>query len=110
MSRRPAILSVWVLTILLASTPAWGESVRSSVEAQGMVRARLSGRTPPLNVGTVREVGQSYEVELVTSRGTLVDRLLLDKGTGRIRSLYGRMLLSFAPIDSPPPAPALGGS
>jgi hypothetical protein len=62
-----------------------------------MVRGLLAGRTPPLDVGAIREVGQTYEVEVVTPGGSLVDRWLVDKASGRFRSLYGQMLLSFAP-------------
>jgi len=83
--------------LLLASAPVWAEPVRNPEEAQALVRGLLVGRTPPLAVGTVREAGQSYEVEVVTPGGTLVDRLLVEQASGRLRSLYGRMLLSFTP-------------
>ena len=98
MRRTLAVHSVWILTILLlASIPAWGDPVLSNVEAQALVRRVLAGRTPPAEVGSVREAGQSYEVEVVTPGGSLVDRMLVDKADGGMRSLYGRMLLSFAP-------------
>jgi hypothetical protein len=98
MRRNPAVHMVWILAgLLLASAPVWAEAVRSPAEAHAMVRGLLAGRTPPLTVGTVREAGQSYEVEVVTPGGSLVDRLLVEQASGRIRSLYGRMLASFAP-------------
>jgi hypothetical protein len=74
-----------------------------------MVRGLLAGRTPPLDVGAIREVGQSYEVEVVTPGGNLADRWLVDKANGQIRSLYGRMLLSFAPDVSGGIDPVTGG-
>lgn len=112
MSRKAAAHAVWILAVwLLGSVPAWGGCggggfapdsawtgpIRSDTEVQAMVRGLLAGRTPPLDVGAIREVGQSYEVEVVTPGGSLVDRWLVDKASGQRRSLYGQMLLSFAP-------------
>lgn len=110
MWRHPAVYMVWILTgLLLASTSVWAEPVRSPVEAHTRVQGLLMGRTPPLAVGTVREAGQSYEVEVVTPGGTLVDRLLVEQASGRVRSLYGRMLLSFAPDGGSGMGPMGGG-
>ena len=98
MRREFVVRSVWMLIACLsASLPAWAESLQSPAEVQTLVQGLLMGRTPPLEAGTIREVGQSYEVEVVTPSGSLVDRWLVDKVSGRIRSLYGRMLLSFQP-------------
>lgn len=98
MRRKRAVRSVWMLVAcLIAAMPAWAEPLRSAGEVQALVQGLLVGRTPPLEAGTVREVGQSYEVEVVTPGSSLVDRWLVDKASGRIRSLYGRMLLSFQP-------------
>ncbi|MGH8058915.1 MAG: hypothetical protein ACREOH_17045 [Candidatus Entotheonellia bacterium] len=97
--------TAWVLAVvLLATLPAWAAPVRSSVEAQALVRGLLAVRTPTLQVGPVREVGPSYEVEVATSAGSLIDRLLVDKASGTIRSLYGQMLLSFQPWGLRPPS------
>lgn len=98
MRRKRAGQMVWILALcLLASAPAWANGVQSSAEAQALAQALLAGRTSPLQVGDVREVGQAYEVEVVTPKGSLVDRWLVDKASGRMQSLYGRMLLSFTP-------------
>lgn len=98
MSQNLTVRSVWIFVVfLVASSAAWADPLRNDVEAQAVVRGLLTGRTPPLGVGTVREVGQSYEVEVVTAGGSLVDRWLVDKATSQIRSLYGRRLLSFQP-------------
>ena len=98
MRRKLMVRSVWMLVaFLIASMPAWAQSLRNPAEVQTLVQGLLMGRTPPLQAGTIREVGQSYEVEVVTPGGSLVDRWLVDKVSGRIRSLYGQMLLSFQP-------------
>jgi len=111
MERRAAVLAFCILVILLlAFAPAWAGSVRTGAQAEGLVRGLLQHRTPPLRIGTVREAGQVYEAEVVTPRGTLVDRLLVEKASGRVRSLYGRMLLSLEPSGNQLPAPAPGGS
>ena len=87
---------IWTLAIvLLAAVVARADPVRGEAEAQEMVRALLASRTPPLYAGAVRQVGQSYEVEVVTPAGSLADRWLVDGSSDRIRSLYGRMLMSF---------------
>lgn len=97
MGQRLVVLLVWIIALPLAPIPGWAGPVQSGAEAEGMVRTLVARRTPPLDVGVVREVGQSYEVEVVTRKGTLVDRLLVEKASGRIRSLYGRMLMSLEP-------------
>lgn len=107
---RPVLAVSVLIALALISTFAWAGPVRSSVEAQAMVQALLAGRTHLLKIGTVREVGQSYEVEVVTSGDTLVDRLLVEKSSGRLRSLYGQMLLSLSPNGSSHPAVVPGGS
>jgi len=107
---RPALAVSVLIALSLTSTFAWAGPVRSRVEAQGMVQALLAGRTHLLKIGTVREVGQSYEVEVVTPGGTLVDRLLVEKFSGRLRSLYGQMLLSLQPTGSSHLALVPGGS
>jgi len=111
MSRGRLVLSVWFFVVfLLTSAPTWAGPVVSGVEAQRMVQRLLAGRTPPLKLGAVREAGQSYEVEVVTPKGTLVDRLLVEKSRGQVRSLYGQTLLSLDPIGGQRPALAPGGS
>ncbi len=113
-----AITRLSLLTVvLLASTPSWAEPVRSPREAQQVAQAFLARGTVVAKVGAVREVGQSYEVELVTGKGTLVDRLVVDKVRGNVRSLYGSMLLGFQPagpnpvvMGGPPATMAMAGS
>jgi hypothetical protein len=48
-----------------------------------------STRNPNLKLGKIKDEGSAFEVDIVTkSDGTLVDRLLVSKGTGRLRSAY----------------------
>lgn len=43
---------------------------------------------PNLKLGTIKDEGSSYEADLLTKDNSLVDKLLVDKDTGRIRSAY----------------------
>ena len=43
---------------------------------------------PNLKVGTVRDEGSSFEADVTTKDGSLVNKLFVDKDTGRIRSEY----------------------
>jgi hypothetical protein len=59
-------------------------------DARGIVENYLnSTRNPNLKLGKIKDEGSAFEVDIVTkSDGTLVDRLLVSKGTGRLRSAY----------------------
>jgi hypothetical protein len=47
-----------------------------------------SSRNPNLSVGRVEEKGTHYEVDIQTKDGSLADKILVDKNTGGMRSLY----------------------
>jgi hypothetical protein len=47
-----------------------------------------SMRNPNLKLGKVEEKGDSYEINIVTKEGSLVDKILVDKNTGWMRSAY----------------------
>ena len=47
-----------------------------------------SSRNPNLKVGDVKEKGPGFEAEIVTKDGSLVDKVIVDKNTGWIRSAY----------------------
>ena len=47
-----------------------------------------STRNPNLKIGEVQEKGNDYQVTIVTSNGSLVDTLLVNKDTGYMRSEY----------------------
>lgn len=43
---------------------------------------------PHLKLGKVEDKGDAYEVEIVTKDGSLVDKILVNKNTGSMRSIY----------------------
>jgi hypothetical protein len=45
-------------------------------------------RNPNLKVGKIEDKGGYFEAEITTNDGSLVDKLLVDKDTGRMRSVY----------------------
>jgi hypothetical protein len=45
-------------------------------------------RNPNLKVGKIQDKGDYFEAEITTNDGSLVDKLLVDKDTGRMRSVY----------------------
>jgi hypothetical protein len=47
-----------------------------------------STRNPNLKIGAVEEKGDHYEVGIETKDGALVDKILVDKDTGFMRSAY----------------------
>jgi len=47
-----------------------------------------STRNPNLKVGKIEDRGDHFEVNIETKGGSLVDRILVDKNTGRMRSAY----------------------
>lgn len=95
MKKNMTIVTLALLIIGAASIPASAQPVRSEVDAKAVVQAHITkNRNPNLRVGPARDVGRVYEVEVVTRKGTLVDRILVDKEVGHLRSLYGEVILS----------------
>jgi hypothetical protein len=47
-----------------------------------------STRNPNLSVGKIEEKGNDYEADIQTKNGSLVDKILVDKNTGSMRSAY----------------------
>ena len=47
-----------------------------------------STRNPNLEPGQIKDVGDAFEVEIVTKDKSLVDKVLVDKRSGSIRSVY----------------------
>jgi len=47
-----------------------------------------SMRNPNLKLGKIEEKGNGYQVNIVTKDGSLVDKILVDKNTGWMRSAY----------------------
>ena len=47
-----------------------------------------STRNPNLKLGRIKDSGKVFEAEVLTKKDDLVDRVLIDKETGYIRSAY----------------------
>lgn len=47
-----------------------------------------STRNPNLKMGKIKDEGSAFEVDIVTKNGSLVDKILVNKDTGWIRSVY----------------------
>lgn len=47
-----------------------------------------STRNPNLKLGKVEDKGNSFEAEILTKQNSLVDKILVDKYTGWLRSVY----------------------
>ena len=59
-------------------------------DAKGIVENYLnSTRNPNLTLGKIKDEGSAFEAEIVTkNNSSLVDRVLVDKNTGWLRSVY----------------------
>jgi hypothetical protein len=59
-------------------------------DAKGIVENYLnSTRNPNLKLGKIKDEGSAFEVDIVTkSNGSLVDKVLVSKNTGWLRSVY----------------------
>lgn len=58
-------------------------------DAKTMVESRLSfKRNPNLKMGDITDQGDSFEAEILTKDGSLVDKLVINKAMGWMRSIY----------------------
>jgi hypothetical protein len=58
-------------------------------QAESMVQNYLrSSSNPNLKLGKITDQGSSFEADIVTKDNSLVDKILVDKGTGAMRSAY----------------------
>jgi hypothetical protein len=58
-------------------------------EARAILEDYLkSKRNPNLKLGKIKDDGYAFEAEIVTKDNSLVDRILVDKNTGGMRSAY----------------------
>ncbi len=65
-----------------------GKSIDAK-EAEAMMKDYLkSTRNPNLKLGKIKDAGKVFEAEILTKKGDLVDRVLIDKATGYVRSAY----------------------
>jgi hypothetical protein len=69
-------------------TLAYGEVDKAETAAEIVADRLKNGRNPNLKVGKVTEVGRDFEVEIVTEDGSLANKVLVEKSTGRILSAY----------------------
>jgi hypothetical protein len=65
-----------------------GKSINAK-EAEAMMKDYLkSSRNPNLKLGKIKDTGYAFEAEIKTRNNALVDRVLIDKTTGSVRSAY----------------------
>lgn len=58
-------------------------------DAKAMMEDYLkSTRNPNLKLGKIKDMGTAFEAEVLTKSNTLVDKVLIDKQTGRMNSAY----------------------
>ena len=59
-------------------------------DAKGIVENYLnSTRNPNLKLGKIKDEGSAFEVDIVAKgKGSLVDKILVNKNTGLLRSIY----------------------
>jgi hypothetical protein len=69
-------------------TRAYGEVDKAETAAEIVADRLENGRNPNLKIGKVTEVGRDFEVEIVTEDGSLANKVLVEKSTGRILSAY----------------------
>ena len=61
----------------------------SENDAKAQVEDYLkANRNPNLKMGSIKDVGNAFEVEIVTKNNALVDKILVDKTTGWMNSAY----------------------
>jgi hypothetical protein len=66
-----------------------GEKPVDLKEAKAMMNDYLkSSRNPNLKLGKIKDVGKAFEAEIRTPNKALVDKVIIDKETGSIRSAY----------------------
>jgi hypothetical protein len=58
-------------------------------DARGVLENYLNNMgNPNLKLGKIKDVGNAFEAEIVTKDDSLVDKILVDKNTGWMRSAY----------------------
>jgi hypothetical protein len=70
------------------SDRGYGErkAVSNSQHARKLLKDYYAGRD--VKIGDIRERELFFEADIRDRRGTLVDKVIIDKRTGRIRSMY----------------------
>ena len=71
------------------SAAATGKLDLSEKDAEEIITYRVTRSNPNLKIGKVKSTEDGFEVQVVTKKGeALVDRLLVEKDTGRIYRVY----------------------
>lgn len=60
--------------------------IGSREEAESLLKDQYSKQD--VRIGTITEKERYFEAEILDSRGAVVDTVIIDKRTGRIRSIY----------------------
>lgn len=71
--------------------PQYPQSQRPMEEkdARAILEDYLSSmRNPNLKLGEIKDQGNAFEAEILTKENSLVDRVMVDKNTGSMRSVY----------------------
>jgi hypothetical protein len=62
--------------------------VRTIDEARQVIESYFAGLGENVKTGRIEEKSLFFEVEIVNQDGALIDKTIVDKRTGRIRSIY----------------------
>jgi hypothetical protein len=62
--------------------------VRSVEEAKQVIETYFASMGENVGTGKIEEKGLFFEVEILDKDGALMDKAIVDKRTGRIRSIY----------------------
>ena len=66
-----------------------GQGPLSESDAKSIVENYLaSNRNPNLKLGKIKDAGNAFEAEILTKENALVDKVLIDKSSGWMRSAY----------------------
>lgn len=66
-----------------------GQELLKEKDAKSIVENYLkASRNPNLKVGKIKDAGNGFEAEIVTKDKSLVDKVLVDKYSGWLRSVY----------------------
>jgi hypothetical protein len=71
----------------------WGpygvrKPVKTAGEAKQAIETYLSGNEDGLHVGKIEEKSLYFGAEILDRNNKIIDRLIVDKRTGRMRSIY----------------------
>jgi len=62
------------------------QKIRSSSEARNVLKKYFAGKD--LIIGEVVEKERYFEADIVDRKGAVIDKVIVDKRTGRMRSIY----------------------